>query len=79
VSLWCLATDSGAWQTQLVIPVSGLTRRGSPEGLLCPKWRDGLERRNPGGGGNDRECPNFGKAVIPPELSPLAMIAAIAF
>jgi len=78
VSLWCLATDSGAWQTQLVIPVSGLTRRGSPEGLLCPKWRDGREPRNPGGGGNDRECPIFGKAVIPPELSLLAMIAAIA-
>jgi hypothetical protein len=33
----------------------------------------------PEGGGNDRECPNFGKAGIPPELSPLAMIAAIVF
>ena len=80
MSLWCLATDGGAWQTQLVIPVSGLTRRGSPEGLLCPKWRDGLESgATPGGGGKDRECPNFGKAGIPRELSPLAMIAAIAF
>ena len=70
MSLWGLATGSSAWQTQLAIPVSGLTRRGSPEGLLCPKWRDELESgATPGGGGNDRECPNFGKAVIPPELS----------
>ena len=69
VSLGCLAADSGAWQTQLVIPVFGLTRRGSPEGVYFPEMADGLERRNPGGGGNNRECPNSGKAVIRPELS----------
>jgi len=58
-----LATDSGAWQTPLVIPVSDLTRHSSPEGFHCSKWRDRLELRNPGGGGNDRERPNFGKTA----------------
>jgi hypothetical protein len=78
VSLWGLATGSGAWQTQLVIPVSGLKRGGSPEGLLCPKWWDRLERRNPGGGGNDREY-EFRKGRGSSWLSPLAMIAVGAF
>jgi len=76
LSLWGLATGSGAWQTQLAIPVSGLTRRGSPESLLCPKWRDGeVSGATLGGDGKDREWPNSGKAGIPPEPFLIGRIA----